>query len=460
MYYGLLRHLTFHQLNRLYLLAAVSFAALYPALDLSYLLPRPAATSALHLPLPTWAARAAVTSAAPAPTGPNHGAWLLGLYWIGVAVLLLRLLVQLASLVRLHRASRPAAAAGTEFRAVSGEVSPFSFGRSIYLNPNHHAPAELPMVLLHERVHVRQLHTLDVLLAHLHRAAAWWSPAAWLLLRAVQENLEFIADAAVLRESHMPARQYQYSLVQLSTLAPVSALASPFSFLTLKNRIRMMNSRASSPRQLLRYAAGLALLAGLAVACATPKATETPQPSSITQSQDDLQNLTYILDGKEIGRKEGEAFMFSSDSANAVEIVHVFKGNKVGQGVALEALRRDYGSKLDDGILLIVTKKNLDSEAVRSFLAKYNIAGNTSHNSSRSATSKIYEKLRQGQPLTNEEIGGRLIIIDKKEASMQQLQALPAGVVTGLALSDGPTPKYGNKAQHGVLYVMTKSDKE
>ena len=156
-------------------------------------------------------------------------------------MLLLQLLVQGASLWRLHRASRPAAA-GVRFRAVAGVVSPVSFGRAVYLNPAHHAPTELPVVLLHEQVHIRQAHPLDVLLGHLHRVLAWVSPAAWLWLRATQENLEFIADAAVLQESQLAPQQYQYSLIKLSALAAGPAFVKPFSFITLKNHIRMINS--------------------------------------------------------------------------------------------------------------------------------------------------------------------------------------------------------------------------
>jgi BlaR1 peptidase M56 len=299
-YYLALRRLTFHRLNRFYLLGSLALAALYPALDLSAMSLRPAPTarplniSALLL------ADAPGTAAAAGPSGAlSAETWWLLAYAAGTVLMLALLLVQAAALWRLHRRSRPVREAGAAFRAVAAPVSPFSFGRHIYLNPARHAAEELPAILLHERVHVRQLHSFDTLLAHLHRALAWASPAAWLWLRAVQENLEFIADAAVLRESALPAKTYQYSLLRLSTLAAGPAFTTPFSFITLKNRIQMMNAPESKPRQLTRYAAGLSLLLLLAAACATPKASEAPQPRPTASASDasSMDKVTFVLDG-------------------------------------------------------------------------------------------------------------------------------------------------------------------
>ena len=112
--------------------------------------------------------------------GPDWPAWLLAGYAAGAALLLGRLLVQLLSLARLHRAARPAGPpGGMAYRQLAGGGGPFSFGRTIYLNPAQHvAPAELAAVLAHEQAHVRQGHTLDVLLAHVATAVFWLNPAA------------------------------------------------------------------------------------------------------------------------------------------------------------------------------------------------------------------------------------------------------------------------------------------
>jgi hypothetical protein len=276
-YYGLLRQLTFFRLNRAFLLFALLFAAVYPALPMPGLLPAEAPTA----PTVAWVladAPAAATAEVlpPAAPGPDWPLLALVLYAGGVAVLLGRLLVQLLALGRLRRRARPATTpGGVPYRQLPGPGDPFSFGRTIYLYPAQHTAAELAVVLAHEQAHVRQGHTLDVLLAHIGTALFWPSPAAWLLRRAVLDNLEYLADAATLRTG-LDRRAYQYCLLQLSRGAAGPALALPFTFFTLKNRVAMMNTPLSSPGQLARYflAGPLVMLAALGYSAAHAREAE------------------------------------------------------------------------------------------------------------------------------------------------------------------------------------------
>ncbi|MDF7813836.1 M56 family metallopeptidase [Hymenobacter sp. YC55] len=282
-YFGLLRRLTFFSLNRWFLLLALLFSALYPALPvpawspLSAVLPRasapplsrdpaavflPAAPPALAppipLPLPPRATRA-VPRPVEAPLD-----WLaigLLLYAVGTAALLARLLGQLLSLWQLHRQSEPTLVQGQLVRTVAGLRTPFSFGATIYLNPSRHAPAESLAVLRHEQAHVQQGHTLDVLLGQLALAAAWCNPAVWLLRRALLDNLEYLADQAAL-QTGLDRTGYQYSLLRLSHGPARPALGSAFAFSSLKQRLRMLQLPASAPAQRGRYAlASLGILA-------------------------------------------------------------------------------------------------------------------------------------------------------------------------------------------------------
>jgi hypothetical protein len=277
-YYGLLRRLTFFRLNRAYLLFALLFAAVYPALPMPGLLPAEAPTAPAVAWVLTEAPAVATAEALPPPAapGPYWPLLALTLYAGGVAVLLGRLLVQLLALARLRQRTRPATTpGGVPYRQLPGPGDPFSFGRTIYLYPAQHTAAELAVVLAHEQAHVRQGHTLDVLLAHLGTALFWLSPAAWLLRRAVLDNLEYLADAATLRTG-LDRRAYQYCLLQLSRGTAGPALALPFTFFTLKNRVAMMNTPLSSRGQLARYflAGPLVMLAALGYSAAHAREAE------------------------------------------------------------------------------------------------------------------------------------------------------------------------------------------
>ena len=279
-YFGLLRQLTFFTLNRFYLLLALLFAAVCPAVPMPALWPAPEVPAAAFVVLQMAVAPAHAAARPAAAPGLDWAAVGLALYAAGAAVLLARLLVQLLAVARLRRASRPAIVQGQAVRVLAGAVSPFSFGATIYLNPDRHPAPELAAVLRHEQVHVRQWHTLDVLLAHLALAAAWCNPAAWLLRRALLDNLEYLADHAAL-QTGLDRRAYQYSLLRLSHGAAGPSLVSHFTFPTLKNRVVMMNTPFSSTGQLARYFVAGPVVLALALAFSGVRAQSAgPTPAA------------------------------------------------------------------------------------------------------------------------------------------------------------------------------------
>lgn len=239
LYYLALRRLTFYSLNRVVLLGALLFAPLYPLLDVTQWFASAAPLQAELVALtPDWVT---LDSAAATTAAPALGQWLAVAYWVGVAALAVRLGLQLLSLYRLHRSSRPALFKGVAYRAVPGPVAPFAFWQTVYLNPAQHEPRDLPAILCHEQVHVREWHTLDVLLAQLSLLFYWFNPGVWLLRQALHENLEFHTDYRVLQSGVLDSKSYQYSLLHQSVQAHPNAIVSHFSFHLLKTRIAMMN---------------------------------------------------------------------------------------------------------------------------------------------------------------------------------------------------------------------------
>ena len=294
-YFGLLRRLTFFTLNRAYLVFALLFAAGYPALPLPALLPAEATPTVVFAMVEATGAAPSAAPAAPVAPPVDWAAVGVALYAAGAAVLLVRLLVQLLALTRLRRRARLAVVQDRPVRILDEPISPFSFWQTIYLNPAQHAAPELAAVLRHEQVHVRQWHTLDVLLAQAAQAMAWCNPAVWLLRRALLDNLEYLADEAVLETGLVDRRAYQYSLLRLSHVAAGPSLVSSFTFPTLKNRVIMMNAPASALAQTGRYllALPLALSLALGVGAALSPATAAPATQAAASGP-----VIYYLDGK------------------------------------------------------------------------------------------------------------------------------------------------------------------
>ncbi|WP_454802265.1 M56 family metallopeptidase [Mucilaginibacter phyllosphaerae] len=251
-YYLVLRHLTFYTLNRVYLMAAIIFATLYPKIDLSGFAQR-------HETLAKPVQNVVLNWQAPAQifikplTQPNYWQWATVVFWAGAIFLAFRLMMQLFSLFQLYRRSQPGRIHEHDVRLIDGEAAPFSFWRSIYVNPANHTPADLQAILLHEQVHVNGWHTIDILLAELSSIFYWFNPGIWLMKKAVRENIEFITDRKILNKG-FDSKTYQYSLVNVSFSATTPGIVNHFNISTIKKRIIMMNAKRSSRFTLTRYA--------------------------------------------------------------------------------------------------------------------------------------------------------------------------------------------------------------
>ncbi|GAA3980505.1 M56 family metallopeptidase [Mucilaginibacter dorajii] len=251
-YYLVLRHLTFYTLNRVYLLTAILFASIYPQINLTGFLQR-------HEQLARPVQQVAINWQAPAQAlaskvdKPDYWLYIESVFWIGAALLAIRLFVQLFSLYKLFKNSQPATIGSHSVRVMDKDAAPFSFLQSIFVNPAKHEPADLKAILLHEQVHVNQWHTADILLAELSSIFYWFNPGIWLMKRAIRENIEFITDQKILKKG-IDSKAYQYSLVSVSFSNTQPGIVNHFNLSTIKKRIIMMNAKRSSKINLTRYA--------------------------------------------------------------------------------------------------------------------------------------------------------------------------------------------------------------
>jgi len=250
-YYLVLRHLTFYTLNRIYLVAAILFSSIYPWINISGFLQRhQQLTAPVQNVILQW--KAPAENLVKPLNQPNYWYWTEVIFWAGAILFALRLAVQLFSLYRLYRNSQPGRIHNYPVRLIDGNVGPFSFWRSIFVNPATLAPSDLEKVLEHEHVHVSEWHTLDILLAELSTIFYWFNPGIWLMKRAVRENIEFITDRKILQRG-VDSKQYQYSLLSVSMAGTPNTLVNNFNISTIKKRIIMMNAKRSSRIKLSRY---------------------------------------------------------------------------------------------------------------------------------------------------------------------------------------------------------------
>ena len=236
---------TFFGLRRLTLWLIYAVALMVPALNLEYWVrDTPTMASMANVYADTFYPVVVVKAQASSITWMDM---LLGIYWVGVAVLSLRLVWQLFSIIRLAVISRKQEVEGITVHLLKGEGSPFSFFRWVFMYPSTLEGRQLHEVMVHECTHVSGHHSLDTLFSELFSIACWFNPFAWLMKQEVRMNLEYLADESVLSDGNA-RKSYQYHLLGLAYRQPNEStkIANNFNLLPLKKRIKMMNKRRTS----------------------------------------------------------------------------------------------------------------------------------------------------------------------------------------------------------------------
>jgi hypothetical protein len=260
-YFLLLRNLTFFKLNRYYLIASIILSATVPYFMQQIAFENQSITNTIDHYALDWNAMQQNLKATCASTQYTWKDWLLIGYWIGVASMAIMFIGQIWSLFRIHKLAKNNDINPDIFLSEAA-IHPFSFLKNIYINPNRHSNEDMDTIIHHERIHTNGWHSLDLILAEINKIFFWFNPGAWFMKLAITENLEFIADQLVLKKGN-DKKQYQYQLLKALVNKNVlnNSIANQFSFIQLKNRIKMMNKKHSPSYNRLRYALTIPMLA-------------------------------------------------------------------------------------------------------------------------------------------------------------------------------------------------------
>ena len=185
-------------------------------------------------------------------------------YWGIAALLMIRLVVQLAGIIRLACRCRKIQIGNTSIHLLPKADGPFSFFHWIFIHPSSHTEEEFNEILTHEQTHARQWHSIDVIISELVCIFCWCNPFAWLMKREICTNLEYMADARVL-ENGYDSKTYQYHLLGLSHQKAAATIYNSFNVLPLKKRIKMMNKKRTKEIGRTKYLMFLPLAALLMI---------------------------------------------------------------------------------------------------------------------------------------------------------------------------------------------------
>lgn len=301
---------TFHRFNRIALLGVMLISCLLPLVRVTVDRATVVNTSVMlveeDMLMYPWEMQTVVQEEAAFPWRE----WLVAVYFLGILFFLLRNFLSLGYVFYLIRHSRCQRMENGICLVVHQEgFAPFSWMKYIVISQTD-LDENGTDILIHEEAHIRNRHSLDLLLVELCVWLQWFNPAAWLLKQELQNVHEYEADEAVLRQG-IDAKRYQMLLIKKAVGARLYSIANSFNHSSLKKRITMMIRKKSNPWARAKYLYVLPLAAVTVAAFARPEISE-PLDEISSVEVNDLSAIT--------GNNSPENLSVASNSAADVTL--------------------------------------------------------------------------------------------------------------------------------------------
>ena len=269
-----LRRQTFLRWNRGYLLGSLVLAFALP------LVKYPEAAPSVPVVYEVSAAAFTVAAAAPSPSLLTWQNLLWLGYLAGVLVMLLRLARHFGGLFSFVKKG-DAIDLGDHTLVLldDNQAGSFSFLRWIFVSRRDYEQ-NFDTILSHELVHVRQRHSLDILLLEGLRVFFWFNPVLVFYKKSLQQVHEYLADAQAVADDR---EGYAEFLVSYALKAPTTLLTNQFfNSKLLKNRIAMLYKNKNSKWSLGKYAAVALLIAFTSLVVASCERDSLPSAKNST----------------------------------------------------------------------------------------------------------------------------------------------------------------------------------
>ncbi|WP_373736387.1 TonB family protein [Bacteroides heparinolyticus] len=380
------------------------------------------------------------------------------------------------------------------------EVAPFSWMKYIVISRKD-LEENGREILIHELAHIRNRHSLDLLVADVCVFFQWFNPASWLMKQELQNIHEYEADEAVIEEG-VDAKQYQLLLIKKAVGTRLYSMANSFNHSKLKKRITMMLKEKSSPWACLKYLYVLPVAAVAVTAFARPEVSEKVEEISAVKVND----LAAIVETK-VAESVGDTTKPAGVTYVPVEVNEKLKGTPVltvveqmpaypgGMAALMEyfkenmrypASAKERGLQGRVTVQFVVDKdgsikepkvirsidQELDEEALRlvKSMSKWESGRQNGEPVAVKFAVPVPFKLdadvRMSEQLVIQEVrtsmdGGKgipLYIVDGKEVSASVMRALKPESIAGVSVlkDKSATAIYGERAKHGVVVITLK----
>lgn len=192
---------TFFRLRRIMLLLICVTSLIYPLINFSGWTDEYAIGETITTVYNKLLPEVLVTTAVPVTTTEvegttwQAGTWLWIIYGLGIGMLLLRNLLEVSKIHHSLACSQRYSLKGVPVYQSEDVGEPCSFFHWIFINPMQYSDKEINEILIHEQTHVRELHSLDIILVQLVILLCWFNPFSWLIRSEIRMNHEYLATS-------------------------------------------------------------------------------------------------------------------------------------------------------------------------------------------------------------------------------------------------------------------------
>ncbi|QXP79801.1 MULTISPECIES: M56 family metallopeptidase [Winogradskyella] len=508
-YYLLLKKETFFQHNRWFLLIGLIIAIVFPLIVIPVYIPIESTT--LQESIFTTSVNHSTFTEDVVETTFNWKELSLIVYTIGLSIFSIQFIFQFGSLIVLLIKNPKYKDQNFTYIIVKNKISPFSFFKWIVYNPKSYKEEELQLILIHEKVHATQLHSIDILLTQLACVVFWFNPLIWLYRKEIRQNLEYIADLNT-QISTSTKKEYQHLLLKTSIANHNTLLSNNFYNSSIKKRIFMLNKTRSKQKNQLKYLLMLPLLAGLLISMNSKKiyleaellnniepintkdsiTHESIKLKFTNQMNDDrLEEFKTLLESKGVTMKIKSLKRNQDDKISSINIVFESKNRTTNYSSKIkEGILPFYFEMTDESIEVYNIKdieynentlvaayniqkpndtlyfKTIDSAKVQSLSKEksdlYYEGGKTLKITTKNDDLIINQPQKKYKAISTATNNNQkpLIIIDGKEADYELLKYLNPNLIESMTvLKDNKAiDAYGDKGKNGVIILITKEN--
>lgn len=281
---------TFFNLNRTYLLVTPILSIVLPFVSLWFIQQNIPLEYSIQLP-------AVILNETTMERGSSSYFWfprLKSLWIIGMLISTLVFCFKILRLLKLKSSGVVGNIQGKKLKILPKTDTVFSFYDTIYLGENI-IEENKEEIIAHEKVHIEQKHTLDLLYFELLRIVFWFNPMVYLFQNRISTLHEYIADAEIARQRGKK-QYYQNLLSEVFQTQNISFVNTFFKQSLIKKRITMLQKSKSRKDAQLKYLLVLPMIFSMLFYASCSNDPKPEEIQSTSESGSEVMNKIHELD--------------------------------------------------------------------------------------------------------------------------------------------------------------------